>query len=148
MRLANVVQEDVSELKNIAKRALSESVVLGASDLADLISHTSQNIKTFAEQADSIFLKSDIHECIVGYILLKNCWNLSDLFVLPEYQKQGLGSMMLSEAIKIARVKSNVNYILVNSSLNAEPFYRKYGFIDCQQGKTKTRYSVPLEYVF
>lgn len=148
MKLKSVVQEDVSELKHIAKRALSESVVLGTSDLADLITHTSQNIQTCAEQPDSIFLKSELGQCIVGYILLKNCWNLSDLFVLPEYQKQGLGRMMLSEAIKIARVKSNVNYIRVNSSLNAEAFYRKHGFIDCPQGKPKTRYSVPLEYVF
>ena len=82
-----------------------------------------------------------------AFTLLKQYWNLSDLFVLPEFQGLGIGRRLLSNAISQAQSSSSCEEIWVNSSLNAELFYRTIGFHDRFEGIKKSENSVPLKLV-
>ncbi|MBT3349110.1 GNAT family N-acetyltransferase [bacterium] len=49
------------------------------------------------------------------------------VFVDPKQWKQGAGKVLLKEGIRLAR-SSKSKTIIVEASLNAVPFYQKYGF--------------------
>lgn len=140
--------EDIKVLKNISKRCLSESIVLEDEERRLLIEHTASNIKEYSEKNECIFQKFVKDQTVSGYILIKQFWNLSDLFVLPEYQGIGIGRKLLSSAMAQAEIRGKGEEIWVNSSLNAEHFYRKMGFQDRIGGIKKPNNVVPLKYLF
>lgn len=137
--------EDVDKLKSIASRCLIESIDLDEYDRVNLIAHTASNIDQFSVQQERVFLKFARGDDILGYILIKEHWNLSDLFVLPEHQRSGIGRQLLLSAIELAKKRTNRGYIWVNSSLIAENFYRAHGFKNRMNGSKASEYSVPLE---
>ena len=128
MSILQVYEGDIPNLQNIAERCLTESILLEDSVLRELKIHTAKNIRDYAVKDRCVFVKYVEEKQVVGYILIKNFWNLSDLFVMPEKQGRGIGAKLLKYAIASAREKSDRNYIWVNSSENAEQFYRKCGF--------------------
>jgi GNAT superfamily N-acetyltransferase len=147
MKIESVEVSDVSCLKTISKRALEESIVLDESERDLLIAHTAANVDKYCREIDCVFLKTIRGVTISGYILIKQYWNLSDLFVLPEFQGCGIGRMLLESAIRQVRLSEECEQIWVNSSLNAELFYRKLGFVDRTESKEKSDYSVPLKFI-
>ena len=92
------------------------------------------------------FLKYVDENVILGFILLKSAWNLCDLFVEPRAHNQGLGRALFHEALSIAVSRENRGYIRVNSSLNAEGFYRSLGFRSFTPEKRPPDFVVPLIY--
>lgn len=53
---------------------------------------------------------------------------LMDVFVLPEFQGQGVGTWFMSELLKFEALKEVRKWILVTK--DAEDFYRRFGFIE------------------
>ena len=93
-----------------------------------------------------MFFKKACDSEISGFILIKNHWNLSDLFVLPEEHGKGIGKALFNTAKKLCKLKQDKNYILVNSSSNAVDFYRKLGFKTYTPIKEVPDFVVPLIY--
>ncbi len=63
-----------------------------------------------------------------GYAVL-----IADVIVLPEYQGQGLGRMLMENVIKFIRAQLKPGYRIMASLLAAEEkaeFYKKFGFIE------------------
>ncbi len=148
MTIEAVVTDDIPNLKAISAHCLSVSVDMDADEKGAIIEHSASNIDDYALRADCVFLKSIREGEIAGFILIKQFWNLSDLFVLPEYQVRGVGGELLLNAMAQAKQNSDKMAIWVNSSLNAEGFYRKFGFEDRTQGSPKPAFTVPLVHHF
>ena len=84
---------------------------------------TVENIKLRMNEGHIVLVYEE-KNVIRGMIELKDENHLAMLFIHPEYQKQGLGKILL-DAIKLY-VQSDI--LTVRASLNAVQFYEKYGF--------------------
>ncbi|MFM2484322.1 GNAT family N-acetyltransferase [Celerinatantimonas yamalensis] len=110
-----------------------------------IIADTHAHIGIGLSSPEHVFLKSVGPEGqILGYILLRNAWNLSDLFIDPKAQGRGLGKALFFAALSHVQARDHRGYIRVNSSLNAEAFYRKLGFESFTIDKPYPNYVVPL----
>ena len=85
---------------------------------------------------------------IVGYILFTKIKienheeiALAPLAVLPEYQKQGIGSMLIEQGHKIAK-QLGYHYSIV---LGSENYYPRFGYIPAIQYGIKAPFQVPDE---
>ena len=85
---------------------------------------------------------------IVGYILFTKIkigeyeeLALAPLGVLPEYQRQGVGSELIKEGHRIAK-KLGYQYVVV---LGSEKYYTKFGYIPAIKYGIKAPFDVPNE---
>ncbi|MGF1735122.1 GNAT family N-acetyltransferase [Photobacterium satsumensis] len=72
---------------------------------------------------------------IVGAILVKEYWNLSNLFVDPRYHHRGIARQLIAAALEVCKDRSPKKAVLLNASKYAVNFYRKLGF--APNGKPK-----------
>lgn len=63
------------------------------------------------------------------------------IYVLPNYAKSGIGSMLLGHAMKTALIEKSC--VIVEASLNAAGFYAKNGFVEVER-KTFRHGSIEL----
>ena len=92
-----------------------------------------RNSDSFIPELSLVAVKEDK---IVGYILFTKIKienheeiALAPLAVLPEYQKQGIGSMLIEQGHKIAK-QLGYHYSIV---LGSENYYPKFGYIPAIQ---------------
>ena len=147
MNIKRVEGSDIDALKLISEKALRESVDAEKSEIEEFVIHTANNIDTHINDKKCIFLKSVSGNIVIGYILVKEYWNLSDLFVLPGHQRFGVGTLLLSNAIEISK-KHGVGYMHLNSAVSAVGFYTKFGFITSKSHASKHINTVALEIKF
>jgi putative acetyltransferase len=74
---------------------------------------------------------------IEGHPEIKNGMGLAPLAVLPEYQKQGIGKMLIKEGISKLK-KQSVPFIIV---LGHEHYYPKFGF------ETAAKYGLKSQWI-
>jgi ribosomal protein S18 acetylase RimI-like enzyme len=66
---------------------------------------------------------------IVGMIELRDYCHVSLLFVDPMHQREGIGQLLLNEALKLIKTHDpEMSEVTVNSSPNAVEAYRRFGF--------------------
>ena len=147
MNIVSVSKDDASQLKKIARLAIENSVTLPDKQQLAVIESTYSHINDNLESIDCVFLKYE-SLTISGFILVQQYWNLSDLFVNPKEHGKGIGKSLLDEAIKACKANSSKSFIRVNSSLNAEAFYRNSGFISYDTKQTMPAFIKPLIYHF
>ncbi|MFB9079146.1 GNAT family N-acetyltransferase [Flavobacterium procerum] len=79
---------------------------------------------------------------IIGYYsyltLEKNQVKLDNLFILPEYIGKGFGSFLMNDFLKKMR-NEKTSKIILDSEPNAEPFYKKIGFIKIGEFETSIK---------
>lgn len=75
-----------------------------------------------------ILLAKD-HEIPIGLIEIRNNDHISMFFIIPEYQKKGIGKQLLNQSILRIKKEENVDSLTVNSSPNAAEAYKKMGFV-------------------
>ena len=138
-------EHDIELLCDIASQAVQKSVKIDEPLQGELIAHIRSNIKNNISKSDCVFLTVGGDQ-LLGYILVQNYWNLSDLFVLPEAQGRGLGRELLESALSRCFSQSGLveHYVRVNSSLNAQGFYRQHGFVDFVPEKNPPEFVIPL----
>jgi|GEM_PF-1910679 len=146
MAIGVVVAKDVVTLNNIAYKAIIDSVAASDEIKQHVIADTARHIDENISRTDCVFLKFSNATGTIGFILIQEYWNLSDLFVLPDWHGKDVGASLFNTAKSICLANQQKDFIRVNSSLNAEGFYRKQGFVDFTQGKEQPSFIVPLIY--
>ncbi|OLS60424.1 GNAT family N-acetyltransferase [Pseudomonas putida] len=81
----------------------------------------------FAERmkGDNLMLACVIDELLVGLIELKEGRHVAMLFVLPQWQRKGVGRRLMEAALEQARSE----VVTVRASLSSVPSYERYGFV-------------------
>ena len=143
--ISPVTVDDVTTIKAIAEAAILTSVTASELLKQEIIEDTYHHIDVSLEEAGHTFLKYE-DEGITGFILLRNGWNLSDLFVLPSQHGKGIGRALFTAAKNTIENEEHRGFIRVNSSLNAVNFYRTMGFEDFQSEHPFPDFVVPLIY--
>ena len=129
MTIREIAQEDYSSLLDVASSAVLETVEAPAPEKAGLLDGIRNNLDLVCTSAIAgVFLAAIESGEPSGFILVKDYWNLSDLFVLPKFQSKGIGRDLWDAAHPICTAKSKRPTMRVNSSLNAIKFYESLGF--------------------
>ena len=147
MKIEQVSDKDIAEIKELARRAILESVKAEDSVKTDVIADTETHIEVNLKKGGCSFLKC-VDDKILGFILIQEYWNLSDLYVLPDVHRKGIGKILVAGALSDCFKNGNRDYIRVNSSLNAEGFYRRLGFKSVTPEKEVPSFVVPLIFRF
>ncbi len=143
--IAPIVEHDVSELKALAELVMFESVDAPENEKEFLVPHIKQDIEKHVSDPTCVFLKAS-EKNIVGFILIKEYWHLSHLFIRPDCQSRGLGAALLEHSLHAIRAKENRGYLCLNSSRNAVGFYEKMGFVIDEGKKPKSESTTPMRY--
>lgn len=136
-------QKDYEEVYRVVKTAF-EMAEHSDGNEQDLVVAL-RNSDSFIPELSLVAVKDDK---IVGYILFTKIKienheeiALAPLAVLPEYQKQGIGSMLIEQGHKIAK-KLGYHYSIV---LGSENYYPKFGYIPATQYGIQAPFDVANE---
>ena len=136
-------QKDYEEVYRVVKTAF-EMAEHSDGNEQDLVVAL-RNSDSFIPELSLVAVKEDK---IVGYILFTKIKienheeiALAPLAVLPEYQKQGIGSMLIEQGHKIAK-KLGYHYSIV---LGSENYYPKFGYIPAIQYGIQAPFDVANE---
>ena len=145
--IRNIELSDQNVLQQIARNAVTLSVVAPEEEKQNLLKGISRNIASvIIDQIDGVFLAAALSEVPVGFIIVKDYWNLSDLFVDPDHQGLGIGRQLCSDAFAICEKETTKPSIRVNSALNAVTFYESLGFYRIDVEQKLPDFIIPLEY--
>ena len=136
-------QKDYEEVYMVVKTAF-EMAEHSDGNEQDLVVDL-RNSDSFIPELSLVAVKEDK---IVGYILFTKIKienheeiALAPLAVLPEYQKQGIGSMLIEQGHKIAK-QLGYHYSIV---LGSENYYPKFGYIPAIQYGIQAPFEVANE---
>ena len=136
-------QKDYEEVYMVVKTAF-ETAEHSDGNEQDLVVDL-RNSDSFIPELSLVAVKEDK---IVGYILFTKIKienheeiALAPLAVLPEYQKQGIGSMLIEQGHKIAK-QLGYHYSIV---LGSENYYPKFGYIPATQYGIQAPFDVANE---
>ncbi len=136
-------KNDYEEIYSVVKTAF-ETAEHSDGNEQDLVVAL-RNSDSFIPELSLVAIKDDK---IVGYILftkieIGNCEELAlaTLAVLPEYQKQGIGSKLVQQGHKIAK-ELGYHYSIV---LGSETYYPKFGYVPAIQYGIKAPFEVSNE---
>ena len=136
-------QKDYEEVYRVVKTAF-ETAEHSDGNEHDLVVAL-RNSDSFIPELSLVAVKEDK---IVGYILFTKIKignheeiALAPLAVLPEYQKQGIGSMLIEQGHKIAK-QLGYHYSIV---LGSENYYPKFGYIPAIQYGIQAPFDVANE---
>lgn len=147
--ISTVTIDDIATAELVAAKAIRTSVALNETEIAELLQHISQNFERWKTSPDqSLFLKYTQDGEVIGVILVKDFWNLSDIYVLPKHYRKGIGRQLTEKALEICAQKSPKNHVRTNSSPNAVGFYKSLGFQEIEWDKELPYGCVPFIYHF
>jgi GNAT superfamily N-acetyltransferase len=67
-------------------------------------------------------------EVLAGFIAMRDTSHVFHLFVSHQFQRQGLATKLWAHELALAHESGHAAPFTVNSSLNAVPVYRRFGF--------------------
>lgn len=141
--------DDFDELSNLVAIAVRENVASNAEEAHFLTEDIILSLKTWQTSERAGFHAKDvIDDAIVGFVVVKDYWNLSHLFVLPHRQRQGVGRRLIKAAIEVCRDRSPRGKIQLYASAYAAPFYAAMGFHQTGPEIKRPGGCIPLEYDF
>lgn len=136
-------KSDYEEVYNLVKTAFEKAEESDGNE-QDLVVNL-RNSDNFVPELSLVAKKDDK---IVGYILFTKIQigkyeelALAPLAVLPEYQRQGIGSKLIKEGHKIAK-EMGYHYVVV---LGSDKYYPKFGYEKASKYGIKPPFDVPDE---
>jgi GNAT superfamily N-acetyltransferase len=124
---------ELPEVAGLIRRVVLQSVDANDQEKAAFLENIQKNLVWCQDHAQlAVHLKFCAGAAIVGVVLVKNYWNLCHLFVEPSWQRRGVGTSLIHEAIAQCRGKAPQSAIRLNSSRNAVSFYEALGFVRVQ----------------
>ena len=131
LEIRKETENDYKEVYNVVKTAF-ETAEHSDGNEQDLVNEL-RNSDNFIPELSLVAIENNK---IVGYILFTKIElgnnteiALAPLVVLPEYQKQGVGSKLIEEGHKIAK-KLGYHFSIV---LGSEKYYPKFGYVPAIQ---------------
>ncbi len=140
LEIRKETENDYKEVYNVVKTAF-ETAEHSDGNEQDLVNEL-RNSDNFIPELSLVAIENNK---IVGYILFTKIElgnnteiALAPLAVLPEYQKQGVGSKLIEEGHKIAK-KLGYHFSIV---LGSEKYYPKFGYVPAIQYEIEAPFDV------
>jgi len=147
--LRTIIDTDIEQLKSLAEDAVRTSVTKVEKEVQFLTNDINKSMELWISTGSKGFgEKYLVKQEIVGFIIVKEYWNLSQLFVSPSFQRKGIGRAMITKAIVSCRKKSPRSKMQLNSSNSAAGFYKSMGFNQIGPALDRPGGCIPFEYSF
>lgn len=135
-------ESDIGEVYKLNKEAFSQLAISKGLE-ADLVNNLRK------ANCDIISLVAEVESKVVGHIIFSPVYingeiagmSLSVMAVLPDFQKQGIGSALIKAGIEEVK---NKNYSLI-IVLGHPEYYPRFGFIPASRYGLKSTYEIPDE---
>lgn len=127
MKIRNFKPEDADAVSFVIRQTMrvSNSSDYSLEILEPLIEYFSPE-KVLLLNQERHCLVAEFDKKIVGTVAVENS-ELVTFFVLPEYQRTGIG-MKLLQAIERLAVENKINLLKVEASITGTSFYEKFGY--------------------
>lgn len=140
---------DLPAVRALIAAAIRRNVARSEEEAVFLVADIDSSLDWWcANSGDALHLKYCVGEEIAGVVLVKEFWNLTNLFIAPRYQGGGIGRALVTEVLAVCRTRSPRGELRVNSSNVATGFYERLGFDQTAPGRDRPGGCVPFRYVF
>lgn len=147
--IENAVDSDIPEITVLIEQAIKTCIDVTENAANDLVAHSVYNMLWWKKNKhNAVHLVYRLEERIVGVVLVKEFWNLTSLFVEPDFQARGIGKELVFEALAQCRGLSPKGVVKLSSSTHAQDFYRTIGFEQAGEPKALPGGCIPFRYVF
>ncbi|NML87427.1 GNAT family N-acetyltransferase [Polaromonas sp.] len=120
---------DLPELLALVRDVLTTSLDASAASIRSLKDNAVKNeIWADAHPDKCVHLVAAVEGAVVGVVMIKEHWNLCNLFVHPSMHRQGVGNVLLRRAVEAARGVNSSRPIELYAVPAATGFYRRIGF--------------------
>jgi putative acetyltransferase len=131
--------EDIEAVRNVNIAAFDRE---NEANLVDRLRLISPTFSFVAVESDRVVGHNFFSPVVVeGECFNKKILGMAPVAVLPEYQRQGIGSLLVRESLKEC-ARSGFHAIVVLGHPN---FYPRFGFIPASSKNLKCEYNVPDE---
>jgi GNAT superfamily N-acetyltransferase len=129
--LQPALPDDAAEIRALVAFTVAHTFTDDPDLQQDTIANVDLNVDRWLAQPQAcIHLKAVAGGRIVGMVLVREFWNLCNLFVHPGWQRQGIGQALLEAACEPCKGRSPKGAILLNAAPNAVDFYARLGFVE------------------
>ena len=141
--------EDLESIRQVVAETVAACIDVADDVLPVLLKDILSGLDWWREnKQSSVLLKYTLDGGIVGMVMVKNYWNVSDLFVLPTFHRRGIGRALMGEALRRCEGKTDRVELKLNSSNHAVEFYRSLGFVPSGEPRDLPGGCVPLSKPF
>lgn len=142
-------KNEFQEIVGIISKSISLCITADESDIDEIIDDCVSSSRLWIQgDIDGVHLVYLVDGKVVGLILVKDFWNMTCLFVLPDFHNRGIATALVDEAMMVCRQRSPKSCIRLNSSSFASGFYQKYGFKTDGEPKDRPGGCIPYVYSF
>lgn len=99
------------------------------------------------EMPNRLILVAKDDDTVIGIVrafIREKANQLQAIYVLPEYQRQGVGTMLWQEALKFFDPAKDIIVQVATYNTQAINFYKKIGFVDTGKRFTEKRHRMPV----
>lgn len=131
MKIERAAIADASRISALIRTLSNPFFVSPSGEGAEpfLASISESAIQGYVSSSNFEYLVAKKEHQLAGFVALRDNSHLFHLFVAESFQGQGLGGK-LWQAVKAKAVQlGNPGKFTVNSSLNAQPVYERFGFV-------------------
>lgn len=149
INIRDIREVDFPEIKNLISTSLLSCVTNDEVVHDNLLTEILKGFDWWLSNQKNCFGKvAEQNGKIQGVILVKEFWNFSDLFVLPNAQRKGIGKTLIEFALDECRTKSPKQKLILNSSTFAKDFYIRMGFKPSGESRNLPGGCHPFEFNF
>ncbi len=147
--LSIIQEEDFAAVRSLIEASIRTSVAQTEEDARFLIDDVLSSLEKWKQAGcQGLGIKYCVENEVVGFIIVKNFWNLSHLFVSPAFQRRGAGRALVCAALSECRSKSPKGKVQLNSSATAASFYAAVGFVQTGPAIERPGGCIPFEHTF
>jgi GNAT superfamily N-acetyltransferase len=132
---------DAAAISALVRNLIAESLVDPEGEQARRFLATLEplGVATCILMPSRFYAVAEVNGAVEGMIMVRDAHHVGQFFVSPAHQGAGIGSALWCFALANAKQAGGSGAVTVRSSVAAEPFYRKLGFVstgpvEVQQG--------------
>ena len=104
----------------------------------EFLSYASPEALKDRQTKNHLAIVASQNESVVGFLELRDFSHIALLFVAVEHQQEGIGRLLLEEALRLIRAhQPAAREVTVNASPNAVTAYERFGFRAAGEMQTK-----------
>lgn len=127
-------KKDINDVQNVAKKSWNATYQgIIPEDVQNRFLKVAYSDEMLKKRLDQIIFVAEHDEKIIGFINLKeteqpNTYDLSAIYILPDYQGKRIGSRLIAHSIEPIKNFEKIFLEVEKDNINAVNFYRKLGF--------------------
>lgn len=134
LNIRKMVETDIPKVQYIAKKSWNATYQgIIPEDVQNRFLKVAYSDEMLKKRLDQIIFVAEHDEKIIGFINLKeteqpNTYDLSAIYILPDYQGKRIGSRLIAHSIEPIKNFEKTFLEVEKDNINAVNFYRKLGF--------------------